>query len=751
MNGKDVNTVFTKLDSDGDGYLDDPNEAEGGYYWYQVIIDYYGNEAATNKEDFSRDAKSNRVYIYFETIPQGATVKQLAYSDRGATERVPEPMASDTEEFDPYEVSSVAEDETYWSFDLAVTAYPHESLYDKTFEKGNEDGSITETEVLSLVKYYVVGVPKNADYAVYTTARVGGENGTIVNPLTDAQMDSIKSSADALEFKPENYTYFGVKPDVKNHYAMPELILHNVVPDKYLKLDGKNFTIDMVASNGDYGEWEKTNVKTSYPEVVMYVPSTGYDLSKFNVVRATDYKGVKDAPEIHLGASKAQPVAYHAFNKLQTSEAKIKQLMVTNGVLDAWTVTYGLDMTIKDANGSTNLPVTLYYTGSNSYLNQMGGIDANFDYLPVPVATTKDYDNDTDTGISAIDDWQTRYFDASDFSVDMTVKYTRNDDIDNPDNNPSVDAAPSTFTEIINKTSNGENNVTDLDKLVAYVNAALASNGYTVHNLGAWSSQTSDGEVIYYLDAFKAINLNNSDNTLAKTVGYYSSNGYEPTVTYYKETPDAGYQPFEAVPGGEVIIPATEEEYSAPFDEFYGIGSNNFAEYAAEKGVLPIKIGFVGEGSSEIANITDKDELLKAIKALDIAPIYTLVTAEYPFLVKPTFTQGEGAASEYDGYDLVTLAYPFVVGASDSDITTETINIAVDGASDFRIYPNPAVDVVNVAASAELGTIEIYSIDGRLVKVIEVDDTRAAIEVGDLAKGNYIVRAAGATQRMIKM
>ena len=680
------------------GEVDD-NPAEGGYYWYKIEIEYYGNESAEEQTDFTRDAESNRVYIYYETIPNGATVKQLAYTTAAAETRAAE---------------STDVTEKFWSFDLAVNASAPESLIGKKLE------SDASKDVLSLVQYYVVGVPKQTAGDTYTSASVNGET---VTALTTEQLNDIEKSVSALNMNTDNYTYFGLKPDADKYYAMPELILHNVIPDSYYAASSKNFTIDMVSEDGDNETWATTNVSTAKPEVSMYVPTTCYNVTTFAITKADDTEEMAtDSDNQPLGTSETQSVSFHSFNKLQTTDGKIAQLMVTNSVLIAWKVKYSLSATV----GETTFSATPQY--ENSSVNAADGVTANFDYLPV--AYTSDNKGEFGTSITAIDDLTFRKIDAETFKVTTGVEYTRNV------GSVKRTASSADFTKSITPTAEG--NVTNYDKLVTYEKATLATNGFTVHNKGAWSSTTSDGEVIYFLDAYKAIALNNEDTTLNKAVGYYSSNGHSCTTKYYGETATAGYQEIAVVAGGEVITEGTG--YTDPFNVLINDGygdDDNFAEKAASVGILPIKIGHIGEGNAAGTNLTYSD-------------VYTVLTAEYPFLVKPGLVSTVATSDESTETPiLVTLAYPSLVKATSEDATTEIDDVTI-AAGDFRIYPNPAVDVVNVASSAALGRVEIYSVDGRLVKVVEVDDTHAAIEVSDLVKGSYIIRAAGATQRMIK-
>ena len=81
--------------------------------------------------------------------------------------------------------------------------------------------------------------------------------------------------------------------------------------------------------------------------------------------------------------------------------------------------------------------------------------------------------------------------------------------------------------------------------------------------------------------------------------------------------------------------------------------------------------------------------------------------------------------------------------------TTFTTNIQVPYSSEgIQIYPNPAQNIVSIKnTNGKDALLEIYSIQGRLVKHIEIQTEISRIEVGDLQKGLYfiLVRTNGRT------
>lgn len=71
----------------------------------------------------------------------------------------------------------------------------------------------------------------------------------------------------------------------------------------------------------------------------------------------------------------------------------------------------------------------------------------------------------------------------------------------------------------------------------------------------------------------------------------------------------------------------------------------------------------------------------------------------------------------------------------------------------FNIYPNPAKDVISFQSELPLERVEIFSLTGS--KVLSQSNNVRQVEVGNLAKGIYILKASAvdgkvATQKLIK-
>lgn len=86
--------------------------------------------------------------------------------------------------------------------------------------------------------------------------------------------------------------------------------------------------------------------------------------------------------------------------------------------------------------------------------------------------------------------------------------------------------------------------------------------------------------------------------------------------------------------------------------------------------------------------------------------------------------------------------YNWPIETNDAN-TTFTILSRGDFATDssVRIYPNPAKDVVTVAGSAELKSIQLYDVQGRLLQSVAASGLQSSVNVSSLPKGVYFVKA----------
>lgn len=57
--------------------------------------------------------------------------------------------------------------------------------------------------------------------------------------------------------------------------------------------------------------------------------------------------------------------------------------------------------------------------------------------------------------------------------------------------------------------------------------------------------------------------------------------------------------------------------------------------------------------------------------------------------------------------------------------------------STLKVFPNPAVDVVNVSSKEEIKAVSIMDLSGKRVKAVQ---TKGEVNVSSLTKGTYILQ-----------
>jgi len=72
-----------------------------------------------------------------------------------------------------------------------------------------------------------------------------------------------------------------------------------------------------------------------------------------------------------------------------------------------------------------------------------------------------------------------------------------------------------------------------------------------------------------------------------------------------------------------------------------------------------------------------------------------------------------------------------------TDITELLTNTKTIERIDFEIYPNPVIDVLKIKMEEVPEKIEIYNINGQLIKSAEITKS---IDIEDIPKGIYLVK-----------
>ncbi|WP_051878914.1 ELWxxDGT repeat protein [Chryseobacterium sp. FH1] len=74
-------------------------------------------------------------------------------------------------------------------------------------------------------------------------------------------------------------------------------------------------------------------------------------------------------------------------------------------------------------------------------------------------------------------------------------------------------------------------------------------------------------------------------------------------------------------------------------------------------------------------------------------------------------------------------------------VTTDAAMAVTDfNKTKFRVYPNPASDVVNISGDSKISSVQVYDLSGKVLSNQTSDSKQLQMNVSDLPKGNYIIK-----------
>ena len=111
------------------------------------------------------------------------------------------------------------------------------------------------------------------------------------------------------------------------------------------------------------------------------------------------------------------------------------------------------------------------------------------------------------------------------------------------------------------------------------------------------------------------------------------------------------------------------------------------------------------------------------------------------------FTITHGTGSGYNpGYLLVS---EIIFSPTTTHVNQHQNNI------DFKMFPNPSTDILNIECNAKINSVNIISTDGTLLKTISEDKINSKIGIEELPKGLYYIQVyiekGFITQKLIKL
>ena len=74
----------------------------------------------------------------------------------------------------------------------------------------------------------------------------------------------------------------------------------------------------------------------------------------------------------------------------------------------------------------------------------------------------------------------------------------------------------------------------------------------------------------------------------------------------------------------------------------------------------------------------------------------------------------------------------------------------LESESAFRVCPNPATDFVDVFVNQADGQAEILDMNGKVAMTVQLENEVNRIDISDLPKGMYVLRANGETRKFVK-
>lgn len=93
--------------------------------------------------------------------------------------------------------------------------------------------------------------------------------------------------------------------------------------------------------------------------------------------------------------------------------------------------------------------------------------------------------------------------------------------------------------------------------------------------------------------------------------------------------------------------------------------------------------------------------------------------------------------------------FKYALPNSSLDITLKNEEEALSASQKLNVFPNPSSDFVNISSDdgSTLESLNIYSIDGRLMKsVSQINSNEAIIQIDDMKDGLYIIKASSENQ-----
>ena len=540
---------------------------------------------------------------------------------------------------------------------------------------------------------------------------------------------------------------------------LPTVTWHNINPDKEYKVK-----VYVVRTSSSYFIPSDVLATTLYvPEPKLTLPDAGF----YKLVG--DYGTLTENEDMPIGSFRridpatntldmnpTNPVTLNNANYYGTNGGALSPILVTDEVLgtlnangeyenNGWRVGYIIRVFDKDAEGKD---VEINIPGDCDFQVDAGGwstVYSNVHNVMCDIVGLK-VDYTTEEGEDDRD--RKRYNPtAKTYKVEVELEYYRDKDKDGDFNN-DLFVNRKYYTELKVGTTTlpelGVKNATNSTVLGALYQRS-GSHFY-------YDNATSNGYYPYYYDAAMLFNWDEY-NSLNRYMGYYGKS----TLTCYGhyENPEHNPDTWVQYHAGSILtddqVNSLNSSNAALTNGTIGYdGSNNWSAKAIENNQVPMLIHYVHGSNAPLAST---EEAVSNIK------FNVTLTAEYPVVSYANSLGIVHLAENPNEYsisngEMNVMTVPTKLTdmyVNNTTVTTGVEGIITNACGGWQLYPNPVGSVFTLQAPMTIGNVQIFTMDGQLVKVVkDVKDTTVKINVDELPQGVYIVNTLGVAKMMIK-
>ncbi|MEZ3591009.1 MAG: T9SS type A sorting domain-containing protein [Muribaculaceae bacterium] len=758
----------------------DDTESLGNVVWYKIermpIVDGVEGERQLVKEENVNVARKDfhpidNQFVKDESkLPSGRyryaiTVKREKTGDEtyeGLSNRVYVPRSASAN----LSVEQTKDTDGRWNFDLKFTASAPESYVGVKVR--DDEGNETDQDALELMEWYTINLPEGFSYTDVTLS---------ATPETTVDGEPYKLDGNTLKIGRLNKA---------SGYAMPDVTLENI---RFGNLNERHF--DFTSNVGSTQEYwiKNAQVADGTDDIDLTVPATKLDIMAVNLIPEDNdpahLDGHGDRHNVRKGHTREDNntdldngvnTALSRANRIEANGV-LDVLEVSDKVLENYDVKVGINLIYPGHEFVYTTPVLTPGVAINSMDYSGTGIGVDLSYLPLETREA----NIADLSIGDAKDLfkiEDETF-ASKHGVTMERTY-------NAPANTTVNYATHTYYQRKEDQENVVESQVRLGSRFSMIPAAdmagdsdAAGNATQTFRLYMPAATGSFGPIGVQLhktswqgwyDAFAVIGITEPTSLSALesvphySIGIFTSNGETP-ATY---DPSEPYHPI--YPGGNVLDCSKSESngYSSNFCVLNDRPSKrNFGEAALDDKVmkLPVLIG-------NVKNV-GRDATLNEIEYRSAADPYGVLFTSYPIAFKHKDKDQlrpvveikggkDGASLKMDVENKSTTArdastpvallsaeVPNVFKGTMGNATTDLDEVLGDFNTVFRAYPNPAVDIVNVEASAEIGDVEVVASNGAVALKSTINDTKGQLDVSALPAGLYLLRTQAGTTRLI--